>query len=501
MSLIEPLDNARSRDVKRRKDLILGSSAVIALCGVFIVGASLLDFSRKPVPAPESESAVRIEETRIEKTPLEEARGKETRAGKKPEPGPVVTGEEARAQFKKRIGKYENETAPLLAAANLDAWNRKAAAEIEGLEREAMERFQAEDYSGALARVQELEQKADAVLAEKGRAFREALENARAALDDWRYDDARRQVERALSIEPESTEALILQKRIAALPDVLPLLERAKIAQVENNPEKERDLLRQVLQAVPDHEATVRRVATLSRTLDDRAFAQHISDAYASLEKGKVRAARRAYEAAKGIYPAREDLSLLSAKLQASERSVRIRSALRNAKKAVREDNWRKARDHFLVAKKYLPNDARVVEGLARARKILSLRKALSQYAADPYRLGNGNVQAQAEKTLAQANAASQHSRALGRQAREVATLIRKMNTKVRMTVISDNRTYVRVRGVGKVGVVSRKEIRIKPGRYTFEGVRDGFHSKLIKVTVPYDRTGFSVKVICDDPI
>jgi hypothetical protein len=69
------------------------------------------------------------------------------------------------------------------------------------------------------------------------------------------------------------------------------------------------------------------------------------------------------------------------------------------------------------------------------------------------------------------------------------------------VTVISDNQTFVSVRTVGKVGVVSQKVIQLNPGQYTFEGAREGFKSKLVQAFIPYDRDHFSVHVICDEPI
>jgi hypothetical protein len=74
-------------------------------------------------------------------------------------------------------------------------------------------------------------------------------------------------------------------------------------------------------------------------------------------------------------------------------------------------------------------------------------------------------------------------------------------NRLVPVTIISDNKTFVSVRTVGNVGVVSQKVIELNPGKYTFEGAREGFKSKLVQALIPYDRDLFSVHVICDEPI
>jgi hypothetical protein len=66
---------------------------------------------------------------------------------------------------------------------------------------------------------------------------------------------------------------------------------------------------------------------------------------------------------------------------------------------------------------------------------------------------------------------------------------------------MSDNMTDVRVRGIGKLGVILHKTIQLKPGNYTFEGTRKGFKSKLLQVLIPYDQNNYSVSIICDESI
>ena len=86
-------------------------------------------------------------------------------------------------------------------------------------------------------------------------------------------------------------------------------------------------------------------------------------------------------------------------------------------------------------------------------------------------------------------------------QAKRVITLMQAMNQTKEVSVVSDNQTFVQVRGVGKIGKTTHKVIRVKPGNYTFEGFRDGYKTKLVKVIVPYDQKTINVKVICDEPI
>ena len=75
------------------------------------------------------------------------------------------------------------------------------------------------------------------------------------------------------------------------------------------------------------------------------------------------------------------------------------------------------------------------------------------------------------------------------------------MNTPVNVNVISDGKTFVSVRGVGKVGETTGKTIQLKPGTYSFEGKREGYRSKLIEVSIPLNRSDVQVTVIADERI
>jgi hypothetical protein len=185
----------------------------------------------------------------------------------------------------------------------------------------------------------------------------------------------------------------------------------------------------------------------------------------------------------------------------AQEKAVRIQQALKQAEQAIRQDNWQRAKANFAKVIKDMPGNETAIEGLKRANEILGLQSSLSQYINNPYRLTHSNVLSGAKKTLTQAQHASGYSFGIKRQTEQLRKLIATFNRLIPVTIMSDNKTYVLVRGIGKVGVISQKIIQLKPGNYTFEGTRNGFKSKLLQVLIPHDQNNYSVRLICDEPI
>lgn len=468
------LEKARLHSAKRRMQISIGLSVTIFLCGLLLFGLSSYNFfGKNKVPVALSGKEV-LSESDIEKV---------------------------RGEFKEILQRYENELEPRLLAGNVELWNRDALFEINEQKKKVMLHFSNGDYRDAIDNLQLLTGKAVEVLEEAEQIFKTNLEKATSLLAEDLYDEAKLHVDKALMVEPQSPEALEVQQQIERLPHILPLLDRAKAASAENDLQKEYDYLQQVLKIAPEREEVHGRVLVLAELIKTQKFDKHISSGFAAIQKGEAKQGRYHYQEAKQVDPERAELSVLLGQILALEKSLRVQHYIKQAEQAVRRDDWQQVKMNFTRAAKDAPDNKTVAEGLRRADHILGLLSRFNQFSRKPYRLTRADVRNEAERTLVQAESASGYSFAVKRQAEQLSELITKINRFIPVTVISDNKTFVSVRSVGKVGAVSKKIIQLKPGRYTFEGARNGFKSKLVQAFIQYDQSDFSVRVICDEPI
>lgn len=470
----EKLEQARLRTAKRRMQVGIGLVVTILLCGLLLFGLSSVDFSEKNT----------VPDSAAEKEPLTES-----------------DREKIRGECKERLQHYENEIEPRLQAANLEAWKPEAFSEINELKKSVLVAFSNGDYPVAKDNLQLLTTKALDILKEAEQIFAENLQQATALLAEDHYVEAKLHIDKALVVNGQSPEALNVQQKIDKLSHLLPLLNGAKAARAENDPEKEYGFLQQVLEIAPEREEVSKRTQVLAGLIKARKFERHIASGFAAIENKKAEEARDHYRQAEKIDSERAELSVLSGRLSALEKSIRIQLAIRQAEQAVRRDDWQQVKLNFARAAKDAPENKTVVEGLKRADVVLELLARFSQYSKNPYRLGNAEVRKEAEQTLVQAEKATGYSFTIKRQAEQLAELIAKIDRVLPVTVISDNKTYVFVRGVGKVGVVSQKTVQLKPGKYTFEGTRNGYKSTLVQAFIAYDQSDFEVRVMCDEPI
>ena len=148
-----------------------------------------------------------------------------------------------------------------------------------------------------------------------------------------------------------------------------------------------------------------------------------------------------------------------------------------------------------------MPSNEEAIKGIKLAKEILRLQSVLNQYEKSPYRLTDNGVLNEAKKILEHASHFSKQSSILRKKIKQLSELIATFNQLISVMVTSDNMTDIQVRGIGKLGSIYNKIIKLKPGYYTFEGTRNGFKSKLLQVLIPYNKNNYSVRIICDEPI
>jgi hypothetical protein len=469
----EKLEEARLRSARRRMWTTIALIVAICLCGLALFGLSALNFSSKNSPVVTSQKE---EFSEIER-------------------------EKYRGEFKELLQQYENQLVPRLQAANIEQWKREAVPEINELKKQALLDFSNGDYLNALANLQSLKAKTADILQEADDIFRENMQKAKAYLAEDQYFEAKLHLEKVLMVSSQSPEASELQQKVDRLSTLLPFLDGAKAARAEEDRQKEHDFLQQVLKLAPERENIAARLKELEEHIKKQKFEAHISSGFMSIENNQAQKARHHYQEAKNVDPERSELPVLLEQVLTLEKSLRVQEAVKLAEKAVRQDDWQQAKNYYTKILQDAPENKTAVEGLKRAEQILELQARFSQYIFNPYRLTHPEVRKETEKALVLAERVSGHSFSIKSQAEQLRELIVQTNRLVPVTIISDNKTFVSVRTVGNVGVVSQKVIELNPGKYTFEGAREGFKSKLVQALIPYDRDLFSVHVICDEPI
>ncbi|MEX0614349.1 MAG: hypothetical protein WD177_00450, partial [Methylophaga sp.] len=372
---------------------------------------------------------------------------------------------------------------------------------LDTTEKQAVQQFAASNYAKAYSSITQLITLAENTIVDSQSQFTEAMQTAQNAFDSNDYPNAKQAIDKALILDTRSADAKKLAGRVAQLPEINDLLTQINTANAENNRQRERDLINQLLKLVPERDALKQRSQQLTTAINNDNFQQQINQAYQALENANISAAQGALDKAKQLYPDRAEVRDLSQAIQQAAQDQQLRQLQTAAANAQAADNWTAVQTHRQQIQSLLPADKANADQLAAANKIVSLQQQIDAALAAPLRLSNQSVASDAEALLAEARNYQTQSATLAAKSQQLASVLTAANQPVAVEVRSDNQTFISVRGVGNVGVTDAKTIQLKPGNYTFEGKRTGYKSKLKEVQVPLDKASISVTLICDEAI
>lgn len=412
-----------------------------------------------------------------------------------------VDGPLLREAYIEAFAEFENALRPQLNKIDLPQWDKPLADRLKSLESRALKQFSSGDYHEAYASIKTLSTQAESTISESKKQFEQAFQNAEDAFDDNDYARAKPAIDKAQLLDNTSEKAQKFGERVEKLPEIAELVSQIKTANAENNPQRERDLIKQLLKLTPEQESLKQRAQQLTNQLNTSQFQRHIAQGYQGLENAQPSSARTALNKAKQIYPGRAEVQKLGNAIQQAQETQRIRELQADATQAESAGNWTKVEASLRQIQSLRPNDKAVNEKLAVASDIVDLQSELDKTLASPYRLTDSAAADDAQALVAAARDYQAKSAILTNKSRELKALLEAVNQPVDVKIRSDNQTYITVRGVGIVGETEVKTIQLKPGNYTFEGKRPGYQSKLAEVQVPLDLKPVTLTLICDEPI
>jgi tetratricopeptide (TPR) repeat protein len=400
---------------------------------------------------------------------------------------------ESRATFDQRLAALEARGAGVWGGADFAAAKTRAAESVGAHDAGSLsiaEKRQTE----ALRLLGKVEAQAGQNLANQLAAGDRALAAGQPEVAGQAYESARR-------IDPNNRRATEGLQRVRNLGGVLPLLADGE------NAEAAKDYARAVQdysQALSLDPSNVKARAGLDRAhaaFGQDTYAKAVGTGFAALGAGRLEEARTAFEKARGIRPggaeAQTGLQRVGAALSArGYASTRQRAAALES-----EERWTDAFNEYDAALKVDPSLVFAQQGRARAAARADLSTSLQNLIDRPERLAAQSVRSEAEALLRRAAGSDPSGPVLRSQIARLQILLPEFDVPVRLELVSDNATQVQIQRVGTFGTFSKREIELKPGKYTVVGTRPGFRDVRRDVTIAPGRDVQTISVSCVEPI
>lgn len=487
--LDETLAQASRQAVGRFKAFVAVAIASLALAGLAIAQFAFDNGAETPANAKPTPAL---------QEPAAQTAGRTNSPSGTP-PGTIAPSgtDEDREAFKGLLAEYTSRLEPTLSSHGFALFDAIAAKQLANLKEQAISVFGAGDYAQARSLMDPLVSQAKARIQTFEAAVDEAVKKTQAALAQ---DDARQaeiHFAQANAFAPQSPEVQALASKVQNLPQVLKLVEKARLAKLQNDAAGEAAALREVVRLAPERTETAQRLAQLGQSRASQALAGYLQGVVAGIEADNPEAARASLEKARKLVPGRDEYSLLEKDLAALEKKHALVKLIGKASQAQSNDDWDGALAAYTQVRALDPALEAARVGGQRAQHIVALRQSITDAMKYPARLSTSHGEQNAQGLIQAAKENAEASPSLARMGLELEEHLRQYTTPVSIRVVSDGKTFVQVRGVGKIGQVTEKVIQLRPGHYTFEGKRDGYVSELAEVDIKPGSSDAEVQVVC----
>jgi tetratricopeptide (TPR) repeat protein len=393
----------------------------------------------------------------------------------------------------KRIQDLDARAAPLWAGTDFAA-ARKSLDEIGGM-------LERRKYDSVAAPLASLEKTITEIESGEQAALAAQISEGKRALTAGEFENARQAYETALKIEPGNNAATDGLAKVAAASGVVPTLADAENAENDNDLAKAQTLFADVLKRNPGNATATEGLARVRRALAEKQFNAEMGAGLAALNAGRLAEARTHLEQAHKLRP---DSAEVSAALQRVADTGSGRSLAELEQRAARladEERWTEA---LAIYDEALSRDTSLqfaIDGRAKVAPRAELGKRLQALIDRPERLAEDSVRAEAERLLAQADALPRKGPVIRSQVSRLEILLPTFNQPVSLALESDNATEVAIQRVGFFGAFERREVTLKPGKYTVTGKRAGYRDVRREITVAPGQGGQTIVIRCLEPI
>jgi hypothetical protein len=244
-------------------------------------------------------------------------------------------------------------------------------------------------------------------------------------------------------------------------------LEKARVAAIEGRANAQIEALKSALALDPQRQEIAQEVASLERQLAQQKFTRSYAQAITALDEGNVSQASELLKALEQLNKSDPSLALLRTRIQqqAAERQRRL------------------------------------AEQTAQQQRLTTAEDRINTFLQRPARLRDASIEAAARRALEEVTPLMTQSTRLTALVQQLTQALNDQTRPVTVTLVSDNRTFVRLRGQGVLGEFKQREITLKPGEYRFEGRRDGYRDEVVTLQVEPGKDGLTVTLVCQQKV
>ena len=350
------------------------------------------------------------------------------------------------------------------------------------------------DYGDSLEIAKSLKEQSPQVL-------EESLEAGRTALDRMDGDGAKEAFARALWVDTENAEALSGLQR-AEVQDELArgMLEVQKL-QVAGDLDQALAASKDIALIDPLSEPVREIQKQLEQSILERDYTAAMSSGYRYLDSKELATARSAFERARKLRPDSSEVSAALQSVSSAEIAQRVDALAGRARQAEIDEDWQQAVQAYDQILEIESGSIQGLIGKANTGARLELDQKLMAYRNDVDSLLDPAVREKARVTLGEAKVLPSSGARLQEQIAYLDAELNKLVGEVKVRLLSDGVTDVRILRQSRLGVFQQEELILVPGKYIVVGSRSGYRDVRLEFIVRSGEPIEPVKITCTEVI
>jgi tetratricopeptide (TPR) repeat protein len=357
------------------------------------------------------------------------------------------------------------------------------------------------NYEGAVAPTAALEKSLTEIESRAPAALAAQLAEGKRALTAGEFENSRQAFENALKIEPGNNEATDGLAKVVTASGVVPTLADAENAENAGDLTKAQTLFADVLKRNPGNVAATEGLVRVRTAMANNEFNATMGAGLAALNAGRLAEARTHLEKAQRLRPGSPEVAAALQRAADTGSGRSLAELEQRAAKLAGEERWAEAQEIYDEALARDPSLRFAIDGRAAVAPRAELGKRLQTLIDRPERLAEDSVRVEAERLLARARALPSQGPVIRSQVQRLELLLPTFNQPVMLALESDNATEVAIQRVGFFGSFERREVTLKPGKYTVTGKRAGFRDVRREITVAPGQGEQIIVIRCLEPI
>ncbi len=357
------------------------------------------------------------------------------------------------------------------------------------------------DYDAVAASLAKLEKSLTEIESRVPAALNAQLSEGNRALSADEFENARQAYETALRIDPGNADAKQGLERVASASGVVPTLADAENAELAKDYSKAQELFADVLERNPGNATATEGLARVKRTVADNEFNAAFGAGLAALNAGRLSEARAQLDRAQKLRPGSPEVAAALTRLVDTGSGRSLAELEERAARLAGEERWTEALAIYDEALARDPTLQFALSGREAVAPRAELGRRLQVLIDKPERLAEESVRVEAERLIQRAQALPNKGPVIRSQVARLELLLPTFNQPVVLALESDNLTEVAIQRVGFFGAFEKREVELKPGKYTVTGRRSGFRDVRREITVAPGQGGQIVDIRCLEPI